>query len=369
MSELDKLQSYLRSLSLRATEGEKLPTIRQLMQDFGLSQALVQRVLEALRAEGLIISQVGRGTFFTGGRAGDAGQATRPTGEGRSVILLRRPLQNLRGRLVLDKLQQALADHGDVTLEVAYSNPDHARQVLQTLPRFDACIVQNSFDIMPIDMIAAIRRRTDTLVVDGAWLVGTDVDAVGFEWGAPVERAVELLIATGHDRVVLATTASAFLANEMGVHRYRSLRQRPALRAVLAPEIRVPRLPPRAYEEAVVAALTSASMFDGSGRTGLIVWGIESGQRFRSLLHDAGMSVPDDLSVILLGRTDIAEEAGSFFHTIGYSAEQQADAVFARLLQRWEEPSAPYELGLLPLEERLGSSIHGHDAASRQMER
>lgn len=362
MSELDKLQSYLRSLSLRAAEGEKLPTIRQLMQDFGLSQALVQRVFDALRAEGLIVSQVGRGTFFTGGRPSEGLQLERATGGGRSVILLRRPLQNLRGRLVLDRLQQALADHGDVTLEVAYSNPDHARQVLQTLPRFDACIVQNSFDIMPIDMIAAIRRRTDTLVVDGAWLVGTDVDAVGFEWGASVERAVDLLVATGHDRIVLVTTASAFLANEMGVHRYRSLRQRADLRSRLLPEIRVPRLPPRAYEEAVVSALAAASMLDRAGRTGLIVWGIESGQRFRTMLGDAGMSVPQDLSVILLGRTDIAEEAAGFFHIIGYSAEQQADAVFARLLQRWEEPGAPYELGLLPLEEREGMSVHGYDA-------
>ena len=115
MSELDKLQSYLRSLSLRAAEGEKLPTIRQLMQDFGLSQALVQRVFDALRAEGLIVSQVGRGTFFTGGRPSEGPQPERATGGGRSVILLRRPLQNLRGRLVLDRLQQALADHGDVT--------------------------------------------------------------------------------------------------------------------------------------------------------------------------------------------------------------------------------------------------------------
>lgn len=362
MSELDKLQNYLRSLSLRATEGEKLPTIRQLMGEFGLSQALVQRVLDSLREEGLIVSQVGRGTFFTGGRPLGEERPARSEGEGRSVILLRRPLQNLRGRMVLDRLQQALADHGDVTLEVAYSNPDHARQVLQTLPRFDACVVQNSFDIMPIDMIAAIRRRTDTLVVDGAWLVGTDVDAVGFEWGAPIERAVDLLTTTGHDRIVLVTTASAFLANEMGVHRYRSLRQRSQLRSVLAPEIRVPRLPPRAYEEAVVSALAAASMLDRSGQTGLIVWGIESGQRFRTLLQDAGLSVPQDLSVILLGRTDIPEETAGFFHAIGYSAESQADAVFARLLQRWEQPDAPYELGLLPLEERPGSSIHGPDA-------
>lgn len=360
MGDSNRLQAYLRTLSMGATEGEKLPTIRQLMADFGLSQAAVQRVFESLRSEGLIVSQVGRGTFFTGGADAPTDHAERPgnPGSGRSVILLRRPLQNQRGRLVLDRLQQALTDHGDVTLEVAYSNPDHARQVLQTLPRFDACIVQNSFDIMPIDMIAAIRRRTDTIVVDGAWLVGTDIDAVGFEWGESIERAAQLLVTSGHERIVLATTANTFLANEMGLHRYRSLRSRPALAEKLSPELRIPHLPPRAYEEAVVAALLEAGMLDGSRRTGLIIWGIESGQRFHALLQRAGARVPQDVSVVLLGRTDIPEESAGLFHTIGYRAELQADAVFARLLERWEQPTRLYELALLPVEELPGPSIY-----------
>ncbi|UJW84862.1 substrate-binding domain-containing protein [Devosia sp. SL43] len=359
MGDPNRLQTYLRKLSMGAAAGEKLPTFRQLMQDFSLSQSAVQRVFEALRAEGLIVSQVGRGTFFTGGAEAPASdfERSRNSGTGRSVILLRRPLQNQRGRLVLDRLQQALSNHGDVTLEVAYSDPDHARQVLQTLPRFDACIVQNSFDIMPIDMIAAIRRRTDTVIVDGAWLVGTDIDAVGFEWGEPVERAVQLLAETGHERIVLATTANAFLANEMGLHRYRSMRSRPGIGDRLSQELRIPHLPPQAYEEAVVAALVEAGMLEGAQRTGLIVWGIESGQRFKTLLQRAGARVPEDVSVVLLGRTDIAEESAGLFHTIGYRAEQQADAVFARLLDRWERPNRPFELGLLPVEELAGPSI------------
>lgn len=145
MGDSNRLLTYLRTLSMGAADGEKLPTIRQLMADFGLSQAAVQRVLEALRVDGLVASHVGRGTFFTGGAQANTVERVRPGGSGRSVILLRRPLQNQRGRLVLDRLQEALAAKGDVTLEVAYSDPDHAKQVLQTLPRFDACVVRNPF--------------------------------------------------------------------------------------------------------------------------------------------------------------------------------------------------------------------------------
>ena len=101
-----------------------------------------------------------------------------------------------------------MIEAGHQTLEVAYSDADHAAKVLQTLPRFDACIVQNSFEPMPIEMLAALRRKTDAIIIDGAWLVGTDVDAVGFEWGEPVERAVALLHEHGHRRIGFATTAN-----------------------------------------------------------------------------------------------------------------------------------------------------------------
>lgn len=360
MADATALQTYLRALAMNAGAGEKLPTIRQLMQDFSLSQALVQRVLEALREEGLIVSQVGRGTFFTGGQpvAESSVDRAKPA-NGRSVILLRRPLQNQRGRIVLDRLQEGLAAQGDVTLEVAYSDPDHARHVLQTLPRFDACIVQNSFDIMPIEMITAIRRRTDTIIVDGAWLVGTDIDAIGFEWGEPVERAVRMLTETGHERIVLVTSANNFLANEMGLHRYRSLRARPDLAEALQPEIRIPHQAPRAYEEAVIAALEAAGVFAAPERSGVIVWGIESGRRLCALLAARDVIVPADLSVVLLGRTDIDDESGGLFHTIGYTATRQADAVLDRLRRRWEDPALPYELMLLPVEERPGPSVFG----------
>lgn len=361
MSETSRLQSYLRSVALTATPGERLPTVRQLMRDFSLSQQNVERALKALKNEGLVAAHVGRGTFFTGENSGGA-QA--PRGENnmertqRSVILLRRSSNNLRGRVVLEELQRRLSDAGHVTLEVGYSDPEHAKQVLQTLPRFDACIVQNSFDIMPVDMIAAIRRKTETIVVDGAWLVGTDIDAVGFEWGQSVETAVDRLAASGHDHIHFMTTTSFTLANEMGLHRWRTLRTRPDLADILQPEIRIAKLPPKDYEDAAVAAFHEAH---AAGRTAkrpaLVVWGIDDGQKFKDLMERSGLSIPKDLSVILLGRTDLTPESGGFFHVIGYSAADQVDGVYRRLIERWQEPKEPFGLRLLPMTERSGPSL------------
>ncbi len=142
------------------------------------------------------------------------------------MLILRRLVGTRRSQVVLDILQRRLIEAGHRTLEVAYSDADHAGTVLQALPRFDACVVQNSFEPMPIEMLAALRRRTDAVLIDGAWLIGTDVDAVGFEWGEPVERAVTLLREQGHRRICFATTLNPFLANELGRQRYAHLRAR-----------------------------------------------------------------------------------------------------------------------------------------------
>jgi DNA-binding LacI/PurR family transcriptional regulator len=361
MSDTAKLRTYLHELAARAQPGDRLPTVRRLMKEHGLSQPSVQRVLADLKQEGLIAAHIGRGTFFTGGAVRSQERLeTRPASDkrSRSVLILRRSPSTRRARTVIDDLQRRFAEGGDLTLEVAYSNAGHAQQVLQGLPRFDACIVQNSFEEMPIEMLAAIRRKTDTILVDGTWLVGTDIDAVGFEWGEPVERAVNLLVRQGHKRIGFVTTTNPFLANELGRQRYRHLCARPEFHDVLHPALLLPQLPQHAYEQAVVAALREQA--DAEGHlpfTAAIVWGIEDGSVFRNLLRDAGIRVPDQLSVLLLGRTDIEVERAGFFDMIGYSSAEQSVALHARLRERWADPQAPHALQLMPIRECQGFSI------------
>ena len=340
--------------------GDRLPTVRWLMREFGLSQVSVQRELAELKASGLIAAEAGRGTFVVG-HPSHALDEAQPIGAGsqrRSVLILRRLAGVRRGRVVLDALQRRLTELDYQTLEVAYSDADHARQVLQNLPRFDACVVQNSFETMPIEMLAVVRRKADAIIVDGAWLVGADVDAVGFEWGEPVDRAVALLREQGHRRIAFATTAGPFLANELGRHRYDHLRARADGGDSLHPALLIEALPDRDYEAALVAHL--GALVDETGRlpfTALIAWGIESGALCRALLDKAGIRVPADLSVVLLGRTDIEEESSGFFAVIGYRASDQCEGLLDALASRWSNPRSPHRLQLTPVHERDGSSV------------
>lgn len=358
MEKIEKLQDYLKSLAATAQPGDRLPTVRSLMRDFKISQPGVQRALQALKEEGLVDAQVGRGTFFVGSSASPSAAGTRILSQkGRSVILLRRPSATQRARFVMDRLQAMVTDGGDMTLEVGYSNADHARRVLQSLPRFDACVIQNSFEQMPVEMLAALRRKSDNVIVDGAWLVGTDVDAVGFEWGRPVERAVRLLSTGGHQHVHYITTANSFLANELGLHRYRQIREEAPRATLLHEPDLLPSLPSREFELAVLERLAAIAREPGGKRRGVLVWGIESGQRLRAGLHARGIRVPEDISIVLLGRSDVEAEREGFFHLIGYSAQEQAEALYARLKSRWSDPHAPYGLSLITMHEVEGHSV------------
>ena len=366
------LNQFLDELARGARPGDRLPTIRDLMRRFGASQMIVQRAFQELKARGLIDSQVGRGTYFRGearpagaapssaaAAAADAGARSTTL---RSVLLLRRSISIARGRVLVEGLQRRFTAEGHRVLEVSYNDPDHAKAVLRGLPRFDACVVQSTFKTITIDLLAALREKSEVLAVDGAALVGTDVDAVGMEWGEPLALAVARLREQGHRRIAYASTAHPFLATQLGHRRFEHLQA--TLPGVELQAITVPQLPDEGYAAALVEQLRAG--LDAGGRppfTALVAWGIEDGARLRALLAELGLVVPAVLSVVLLGRTDLANEHAGFFATVGCSVADQIDALHRTIHERWREPARPWGVRLIPVTERAGESIAAPPAA------
>ncbi|HRD98527.1 MAG TPA: GntR family transcriptional regulator [Rubrivivax sp.] len=320
------LEQYLEQASRDAQTGDRLPPIRELMRRFGVSQVVVQRALDNLKRKGLVASQVGRGTFFqTPGQAGASRPrhaAGAPVPAVRSILLLRRNISIRRGRVLADGLRRCFEADGHHVLEVTYTDPSHARTILKGLPRFDACVVQSTFKTIPVELLAAMREKSAVLAVDGAALVGTDVDAVGMEWGQPLAQAVQALVQQGHRRLAFATTTHAFLALELGWRRFEELRA--CLPGCELHTVRLPQLPDEGYELALVDQLKARC--DAGGRlpfSALVAWGIEDGALLRRLLQEKGWRVPQDLSVVLLGRTDLVNEHADFFETIGCQVADQ----------------------------------------------
>ncbi|WP_395703007.1 winged helix-turn-helix domain-containing protein [Aquabacterium sp.] len=386
---LHELEQFLDALAREARPGDRLPTIRALMRRFGVSQAPVQRAFQVLKDRGQIESQVGRGTYFTGGASSPVANGTstaalpastaaaepdEPAARGgratdaRAVLLLRRSISIARGRVLVEGLHRRFAAEGHRVLEVSYTDAGHALTVLKALPRFDACVVQSTFRTIPVELLAALREKCAVLAVDGTALVGTDVEAVGTEWGEPLAAAVELLWQQGHRHIAFACTAHPFLATQLGWRRFESLQR--AQPDLVLEALALPLLPDDAYAEALAARLAArrdaaeAPLFSA-----LVAWGIEDGERFRALLADVGLAAPDRLSVVLLGRTDLANEHAGFFTMAGCSVEHQVAALHEAIQARWAQPQAPYGVRLIPLTQRAGASVAALTPAVAPVER
>ena len=370
-SATDDLEQFLEGLARDARPGDRLPTIRELMRRFGASQMLVQRAFSALKARGLIDSQVGRGTYFRGAAAGPAAAPAAAAERGarerhsrvKSVLLLRRSISIARGRVLVEGLQRRFAAEGHRVLELSYTDPDHALAVLKSLPRFDACMVQSTYRTIPTALLAALKEKSDVLAVDGAALVGADVEAVGTEWGEPLALAVGWLQQLGHRRIACATTSQPLLATQLGRRRFEALAK--AAGGAELTEIALPLLPDQDYAATLVRCIQER--LDAAGPaacTALVAWGIEDGARLRELLAGIGVDVPGRLSVVLLGRTDLANEHAGFFHTIGCSVADQVEALYQAICARWAEPGLPHGVHFTPITVRAGASAAAPAAAA-----
>lgn len=359
------LEQFLDELARDAKPGDRLPPIRELMGRFGASQVLVQRAFKKLKERGLIESEVGRGTYFVGPpnvRSADAASLAAPGAGGKprgasvkSVLLLRRSISIVRGRLLVEGLQRRFAADGHRVLEVSYTDADHARTVLPALPRFDACVVQSTYRTIPIALLAALREKCGVLAVDGAALVGTDVEAVGTEWGEPLAQAVTRLAQLGHRRIAFASTSHPFLATQLGHRRFQQLQLAPA--GLELHEISLPMLPDEDYAAALAERIQASRDAEGAlPFTALVAWGIEDGAMLRQLLAGMGIGVPSSLSVILLGRTDLPNEHADFFEVVGCSVEDQIETLYQAVRSRWADPTAPYGVRFIPVKSRAGQS-------------
>lgn len=365
------LEQFLDQLAHEALPGDRLPTIRELMKRFGASQMLVQRAFQGLKDKGLIDSQVGRGTYFRGAgsrmpaaatvlgdieRAKASATGATASTSVKSVLLLRRSISIARGRVLVEGLQRRVADEGHRVLELSYTDPDHALTVLKGLPRFDACVVQSTFKAIPIALLAALRDKCDVLAVDGAALVGADVEAVGTEWGEPLAAAIAQLVQQGHRRIAYASTSHPFLATQLGQRRFEYLQG--TLPGVELQAITLGMLPHEDYTTRLVQQLLVSAGSDGAlPFTALVAWGIEDGALFQRLLAQAGIAVPAQLSVVLLGRTDLANEHADFFDVVGCSVADQVDALHHAITARWADADTPYGVHLTPVVRRAGASV------------
>lgn len=331
----------LRDQIARLDDGARLPTVRELMRSHQVSQATVQEALTRLREEGLLTSQVGRGTYVV--KDGDA--ATQDgAGTARhldSLLILSNASLNERCVLVQNHIVGHLSRTGSKVVQISYHNTGHLLDILTSVPDFDAAILQSHYENIPIRLLNLLQGKTRALVVDGNSVAGVDIDRVGTDWEEALDLALEHLSELGHRSIALVSLDSmaqpilsvrrAFdrigRRHKTGWEHAESI----ALGGVLHPTQRV--------GDALKTAL--GALVDRHGRlpfTAMATLGISDSLGIRQCLTEMGISCPQDLSLVVLGHHDVPTEHFGFMSMAGSSYLAAARSLIEVIHKRIEAP-------------------------------
>jgi DNA-binding LacI/PurR family transcriptional regulator len=352
----DAVLESLHDLIDRSSDGERLPTVRDLMRDHRVSQAAVTAALDALRGEGLVSSHVGRGSYVVK-REGHAPDGAMP----RTLLILSNASMNERGVMVQNRLVDEMAAEGGKVVQISYHDTDQLLAILDSTPRFDAAILQSHFESIPVRLLTLLKAKSKALVADGHSISGIDVDRVGTDWEEALDMAVSRLADLGHARIALisadieaqpilsARRAFVRIARAAGIkdgHAYRIV-----LPGMTYPNQRVADRLERALGDLIA---------DSGGRlpfTGAVFLGQSDGAGLRDGLGRLGLRVPEELSVCLLGHRDVPSEHQEVLTMAGSTASEAAAALLSTLRRRLEDPGAPPRIVFLGVDETVRASV------------
>lgn len=346
-----------------ADDGARLPTVRELMTRYSVGQATVQEAFTRLREDGLISSQVGRGSFVVKPdiNVTKVPFATVPEsnpGTLGSLLILANSSMNERCALVQSQIMAAISSEGGKVVQMSYHDTDHLLEILKSIPTFDAVILQSHYEVIPVRLLAMLQSKTRALVVDGHTVAGVDIDRTGIDWEDALDLAINHLVDLHHERIALVSLDS--LAQPiLGVRRYFQRidnwrGQKIEGRSIILKGLS---LPTQSVAEVFETALRDLREDDETEQpTALVFLGISDGMGIREVLRQEGVGVPQDMSIILLGHPDVPTEHLGLFTVIGGTRRQGAEALLQILRKRLANPTDPPQTVYLNCEMRARES-------------
>ncbi len=352
----------LYELISRLDHGARLPTVRELMKNFRVSQTTVQEAIGQLRDEGLLTSHVGRGTYVV---KTEALGRVRPQPAERaaprldSLLILSNASMNERCALVQNYIVEEMSRSGSKVVQLSYHHTGHLLEILGSLPSFDAAILQSHYESIPIRLLHLLQEKTRALVVDGHTVSGVDIDRVGSDWEEALDLALRRLRELGHKSVGLVslnTTAQPILSARRAFSRIVARPDRDlepvqpiVLSGVLHPTHRVD----KPLEEALTKLLQDKGRLPF---TAMITLGISDSLGIQRCLERLGLECPNDLSVFVLGHHDVPAEHLGAMSIAGSSHLEAAQQLLETIRQRLAAPDLAPQIVYLQGREVLRAS-------------
>ncbi len=334
MAEADSIVATLRDEIAAERYDSRLPTVRELMRRFSATQFAVQSAVDALKREGIVETQVGRGTFV----AGKLGDTKRVGIEDARILLLTHTMSSGRGDEVASAVYDDLSGRGASAVSISY-NDSSSIEALLGQNSFDVCVLQPRRSIISSRFMASVKQCARHVIVEGRNLERMDVDLVLRDRLASVRLAVDHLRDLGHTRVGLISERSAGAAGYDEIERI-FLLYAAAWRAESAPILAVDRGDDDGGGRAIADALTDTDTSAGSP-TAYVVSGRFSGRELKDTFDRLNIVVPGDVSVVRLRAIDDTDGDGGFFTSVARKPRQIAEAIRELIDWRLQNPGAP----------------------------
>jgi DNA-binding LacI/PurR family transcriptional regulator len=363
MTSSDVILSELRLLIDRLDDGAKLPTVRDLMRRFSVSQGTVQEALRELRSAGSLSSHVGRGTFVVKSRPAEARAPYHRGAKDRSkhltsYLMLSSSRLNERGVRVQNGIQTTLSQEGIDVVQMSYQDTDQILKLLRNGPEFGVAILQSHFETVPVRLLNMLQEKSRVIVADGHSISGIDLDTVGTDWTDAIDDAVEHLTELGHRRIGFVTidsqgspivAARRYFA-KMDDWRGTGLKVHPPMTLAITD----PTLPAAAPLSELLKTLLNEN-----GRlpfSALLCLGVTDGAGIGQAMHDMDIKVPATLSVHLLGHRDVPSEHFQVFSMSGPASSETIPTLIHCIKERLANPVAPPRVTYLPIERSVRES-------------
>lgn len=336
----------------RLDDGARLPTVRDLMKKHQVSQATVQEAVDRLRSEGLLVSQVGRGTYVTRSGVGSSppGAAGGRSAHLDSLLILSNASMNERSIQVQNYIVEEMSRTDAKVVQMSYHHTDHLLEILSSTPSFDAVVLQSHYDSIPIRLLNLLQQKTKALVVDGHSVSGVDIDRVGTDWEDALEMGLQHLTDLGHRNFGLLsinTMAQPVLAARRAFTRHGAIERQgfSFLPPIILESVRHPA---HGVMNAVAAALAAHREGDGHFPfSAMITMGISDTLGLSQGMQQFGLSLPDDLSVVVLGHRDVPSEHLGVMSVAGSTHREAAERLVDTIRRRIEQPALPPQIAYL----------------------
>lgn len=342
---ISNIQAWLSQTIDEAKPGDRLPTVRQIMQRFSTAQRTVEAALRPYVESGQLQSRPGAGIVV-----GDPGQADAKGDDWEGdLLVLYRTSDSRLAHNALQEIDARLSARNVSILQIGYSDEAQALSVLEKIGRFRTALLQANFEVLSIAFLAALHKHVARIVIDGVSATGIDVDAIGTNWREALSVAFRIVRRKGHERIAFLTSAHHARQIAMARREFRLLCESlpdPAASWL----VEVPKLP-GSYQVADLSEALSRLKGD-DGRlpfTALIVWGVVEGYVLDRALTEIGCAAGGNLSVVLLGSTDFTSEHLGRYDVVGNSNADKLNVFEEIIMSRIALDDAAPETVYLPV--------------------